>query len=114
MVNTSSRYFPICFIHVKVTSVHSSLEISCCARDAFGDGDFLCWNLVEVGARYCLRGEADTNIVLPAVLRLRGVACEGTDEAGLDERPLLVFNGDDLGLRMSSQAPSSEFEAKDS
>jgi hypothetical protein len=31
--------------------------------------------LAGEGARYCLRGEAEINIVLVAALRLRGVDC---------------------------------------
>jgi len=107
VVKTSSRYFPTCFAHDETTSTHSSFDVSG-IEGGFGEDDFLCWSLVGVGARYCLRGEAETNIVLLAVLRLREVDCEGRDAAGLDERPLLGLNGDGLSLGTSSQAPSSE------
>lgn len=105
MVKTSRRYFPICFAHEKTTSAHSSFGVSG-VGGGFGDGDFFCWSLVGVGARNCLRGDAETNIVLFAALRLRGTDCR--DAAGLDERLVLGLNGDGLGLGISSQAPSSE------
>jgi hypothetical protein len=71
-----------------------------------GEADFLRGVLAGEGAVYCFRGEPEMKTVFAAGLRFRD--WERIDEVGLDERPLLDFKGDGLGLIRSSHASSSD------
>jgi hypothetical protein len=106
VVKTSKAYVPVCIAHVDTASINFSLDISGLAGLTVGEADFFRGILTGEGAVYCFRGEVETKTVFAAGLRFRD--CDRIDEAGLDERPLLDFNGDGLGLIRSSHASSSD------
>jgi hypothetical protein len=103
---TSQTYLPACIAHAAAAAIHFSVGIPRFTGSAAGEGDFFRCTLAGDGAAYCFRGEDETKIVFPAGLRLRD--CERMDAVGLDERPLLYFKGEGLGLIRSSHASSSD------
>lgn len=110
--NTSSAYFPVWIDPERSASVNSSVEMTGFGLGGLtgGETDLRFCALVGEGDEYCLRGLAAINTVFVA-LRLRAEDCDRKDAVGLDERPALVFNGEGLDLRTSSQASSSDVES---
>jgi hypothetical protein len=106
VLRTSEAYLPVCIAQTDTASIHSSLEIPGLGGFAMGEADFLRGVLAGEGAVYCFRGEPEMKTVFAAGLRFRD--WERIDEVGLDERPLLDFKGDGLGLIRSSHASSSD------